>query len=90
MIELLSLLKGCMTHKSTVNISNFVFRLHSYYTVTILLLFAVIVTSKQYIGDPIECVGDGIATTLLDKYCWTHSTHTIRVIIKIHNSACGV
>ena len=42
----------------TVNIDNTICRLHHKATVAILLVFSFIVTGKQFIGDPIDCIGD--------------------------------
>ncbi|CAG2159070.1 unnamed protein product [Oppiella nova] len=41
---------------SRVQIDNNVFRLHYSITVILLLAFCVIITTKQYVGDPIDCV----------------------------------
>merc|ERR1719150_1993033 len=31
----------------------------------------------QYIGDPIDCMVDGIPGGMMDTYCWIHSTFSI-------------
>ena len=41
-----------------VCIDNNVFRLHYKVTVMILIIASVLVTSRQYIGDPIDCMVD--------------------------------
>lgn len=35
------------------------------------------VTSRQYIGDPIDCMVDGVPGGMMDTYCWIHSTFSI-------------
>ena len=37
----------------------------------------ILVTSGQYIGDPIDCIVDGVPGGLMDTYCWIHSTFSI-------------
>src|SRR5437660_338438 len=61
-----------------VYIDNLIFRLHTKFTVAILIAFSVIVTSTQYIGDPIGCISkDDIPLKLLDVFCWVHGTFSI-------------
>ena len=61
-----------------VETDNFVFRLHYRCTATILLAFTLIVTSAEYIGDPIECISYSnlIPPKTIDLYCWSHSTYS--------------
>ncbi|XP_015793349.1 innexin inx2 [Tetranychus urticae] len=55
-----------------------VFRLHRQLTVLILFAFSIIVTARQYIGDPIDCLTKTeIPSDLLDTYCWIHTTFSI-------------
>lgn len=61
----------------SVKIDNNVFRLHYKATVVILIAFSLIVTSRQYIGDPIDCIFNGAATPLMDTFCWIHTTFTL-------------
>ncbi|XP_015108560.1 innexin inx2 [Diachasma alloeum] len=60
-----------------VCIDNNVFRLHYKATVIILIAFSLLVTSRQYIGDPIDCIVDEIPLSVMDTYCWIYSTFTI-------------
>lgn len=60
-----------------VNIDNNIFRLHYKATVIVLVTFSIIVTSRQYIGDPIDCIVEGVPSNVMDTYCWIHSTFTI-------------
>lgn len=61
-----------------VTIDNNVFRLHYKVTVVALIAFSILVTSRQYIGDPIDCISrDDIPGNLLDTFCWIHSTFSV-------------
>lgn len=60
-----------------VCIDNNIFRLHYKATVIILIAFSLLVTSRQYIGDPIDCIVDDIPLNVMDTYCWIYSTFTI-------------
>jgi len=65
---------------SAVNIDNTVFLLHYKWTTLILLSFAILISSKQYFGKPIECISDqkeGPFISAIDAYCWIHSTFTL-------------
>lgn len=62
----------------SVCIDNNVFRLHYKLTVIVLVAFSLLVTSRQYIGDPIDCIVDAsVGGDIMDTYCWIHSTYTI-------------
>lgn len=60
-----------------VCIDNNMFRLHYKATVIVLIAFSLLVTSRQYIGDPIDCIVDEIPLGVMDTYCWIYSTFTI-------------
>ncbi|CAG9812025.1 unnamed protein product [Chironomus riparius] len=60
-----------------VCIDNNIFRLHYKATVIVLIAFSLLVTSRQYIGDPIDCIVDEIPLNVMDTYCWIYSTFTI-------------
>ncbi|CAG9840087.1 unnamed protein product [Diabrotica balteata] len=60
-----------------VCIDNNIFRLHYKATVIILVSFSLLVTSRQYIGDPIDCIVDEIPLNVMDTYCWIYSTFTV-------------
>lgn len=62
----------------SVCIDNNVFRLHYKATVVVLVAFSLLVTSRQYIGDPIDCIVDAsVGGDIMDTYCWIHSTYTL-------------
>ncbi len=59
-------------------IDNPIYQLHYKWTVLILLAFSVMVTARQYFGDPIECMGPaGVPPKLLDTFCWVHTTYSV-------------
>lgn len=60
-----------------VQTDNNVFRLHYKLTTLILCVFSLIVTSRQYIGNPIECVVRGVPSDVMNSYCWIYSTFTL-------------
>eukprot|EP00092_Neocalanus_flemingeri_P049958 GFUD01057596.1.p1 GENE.GFUD01057596.1~~GFUD01057596.1.p1 ORF type:complete len:298 (+),score=55.72 GFUD01057596.1:61-954(+) len=68
-------------------IDNNIFRLHYKASFIILVTASLLVTSKQYIGDPIDCIVEEIPQGVMDTYCWIHATFTIpnRVLSDIGN-----
>ncbi|XP_025421571.1 innexin inx2-like [Sipha flava] len=60
-----------------VCIDNNIFRLHYKATVIILVAFSLLVTARQYIGDPIDCIVDDVPLSIMDTYCWIYSTFTL-------------
>jgi len=60
-----------------VTIDNNVFRLHYKVSLMILICGCILTTSRQYIGDPIDCISDGVPGGIMDTYCWIHSTFSI-------------
>eukprot|EP00095_Tigriopus_kingsejongensis_P005712 maker-scaffold459_size165548-snap-gene-0.21 protein:Tk05712 transcript:maker-scaffold459_size165548-snap-gene-0.21-mRNA-1 annotation:"innexin inx2" len=61
----------------SICIDNNVFRLHYKATFVILVVCSLLVTSRQYIGDPIDCIVEEIPNNVMDTYCWIHSTFSI-------------
>lgn len=76
MFDVFGSVKGLLKLDS-VCIDNNIFRLHYKATVIILIAFSLLVTSRQYIGDPIDCIVDEIPLNVMDTYCWIYSTFTI-------------
>lgn len=62
-----------------VCIDNKIFRICTKVTFVFLITFSVLVTSRQYIGDPIDCIvdKDTIPQKIMDTYCWFYSTYTL-------------
>ncbi|XP_063983959.1 innexin inx1 isoform X4 [Diachasmimorpha longicaudata] len=63
---------------SHIHIDTPVFRLHYSLTVILLISFSLIVTTRQYVGNPIDCIhSKDLPEDVLNTYCWIHSTYTI-------------
>lgn len=63
---------------SHIHIDSAVFRLHYSLTVILLIAFSLIVTTRQYVGNPIDCIhSKDLPEDVLNTYCWIHSTYTI-------------
>jgi len=77
MDQLFGNLKAFIKPQSCI-IDNHVFRLHYKFSVVILIAFSLMVTARQYFGDPIDCISkDDIPNKLLDTYCWIHTTFSL-------------
>ena len=62
----------------TCTIDNNVFKLHYRVSCMILFMCSVLVTARQYFGDPIDCISrDDIPNELLDTFCWVHTTFSV-------------
>ncbi|KAI1293482.1 Innexin inx1 [Halotydeus destructor] len=67
-----------LVKRRAVHIDNAVFRLHWLVTTVILIAFSLIITARQYVGNPIDCLqNDEIPASILNTYCWIHTTFTI-------------
>lgn len=63
---------------SKIVIDNYVFQLHYRATFLVLFAFSLLVTGRQYFGDPIDCISkDDIPSDLLDTFCWIHTTFSV-------------
>lgn len=78
MFEVLSKIKGLLKIDQ-VCIDNNVFRLHYKATMILLVVFSVLITCKQFVGDPIDCIGGSkeIPQAVMDTYCWVLTTFTM-------------
>jgi len=76
MFDVFGSVKGFIKLDS-ICIDNNVFRLHYKATFLVLIVASLLVTSKQYIGDPIDCIVEEIPNNVMDTYCWIHSTFSI-------------
>lgn len=67
-----------MIKHEQVNIDNNVFKMHYRFTVVLLVIFSVLLTSKEYFGEPISCdTDDQDRKQLIDMFCWIHGTYII-------------
>lgn len=55
----------------SVNIYDFAFALHCKVTVVILLTFTILVSARQFFGQPIECMADEKNLEYVNLFCWT-------------------
>ncbi|KAK6637771.1 hypothetical protein RUM44_008193 [Polyplax serrata] len=77
MLDLLTNVKYLLKLEQ-VCIDNNVFRLHYKATAFLLAICSIIITSKQYIGDPIDCILDSsLDKEAINTYCWIFSTFTL-------------
>ncbi|GFY65713.1 innexin inx2 [Trichonephila inaurata madagascariensis] len=87
MITLFSSLKGLLKPRA-VCIDGFVFRLHSRWTVLILLCCSILLTCRQHFGEPINCLQRDVSRIkVLENFCWIHATF---ILPHAWNSTVGV
>ncbi|CAG9827683.1 unnamed protein product [Diabrotica balteata] len=60
----------------TVHTDNNVFKLHYKITVMLLAGFSILLTSKQYFGEPIDCDVEQ-RKDIIDTFCWIHGTFIV-------------
>ena len=47
-------------------------------TFPLFILFSAMLTATQYFGNPIDCMVQGVPASIVNTYCWTHGTYTIK------------
>ena len=83
MFDIFGSVKG-MLRLDDVRTDNNVFRLHYKVTTVMLIIFSLLVTSHQYIGDPIDCYSTSeVPSNVFDSYCWIHATFTVDQATKL-------
>lgn len=55
-----------------------------------LIVFSILVTSKQYFGDPINCDVVDDRKTVIDTYCWIYGTFTIKKTLSGKFNSCNL
>lgn len=56
-----------------------IFRLHYSISVMILMSFSLIITTRQYVGNPIDCIHTkDVPEDVLNTFCWIHSTYIMK------------
>jgi len=75
-LSLLAGFKGYIQFKKCL-IDNTTFRLHYQYTFGLLALAAALTQAKQFFGDPIDCIVDGVPGGVFKTYCWILGTFTL-------------
>lgn len=77
MLDIFSGLRLVVKRRS-ISIDNAIFRCHWFFTSTLLVSFSLVITARQYVGQPIECHSvNKIADSLLNSYCWVQSTFSV-------------
>nr|XP_023029033.1 innexin inx1-like [Leptinotarsa decemlineata] len=65
-----------------------IFRLHNTFTCALLMACSLIITANQFVGNPIQCIVDGLPTHVINTYCWISSTFTMPDAFKRQAIAC--
>lgn len=54
-----------------------IFRLHTLFTTVLLMAGSLIITASQFVGNPIQCIVNGLPTHVVNTFCWISSTFTM-------------
>ncbi|XP_031628467.1 innexin inx2-like [Contarinia nasturtii] len=76
-MDFIKQLKVFVRPDSKVCVDNNIFRICTKLTFMILGIMVVLVSSKQFFGEPIHCIVDEIPQKIIDSYCWFYSTYTL-------------
>ncbi|XP_033330436.2 optic ganglion reduced [Megalopta genalis] len=60
-----------------ITTDSMVFRLHNHFTAVLLFTCSMVITATQYVGNPINCIVQGLPTHPINTYCWITSTFTM-------------
>ena len=78
MLQLFSSLKSLLKIKKVLSDSP-ILRLHYHATVIALIVFSLVCSARQYLGEPIRCLTDcnfdGCVDTV-NNFCWIETTYT--------------
>ncbi|XP_059611937.1 innexin inx2-like [Phlebotomus argentipes] len=69
-----------------IQIYNNVFNLHGKFTVAMLVIFSLIISAKEYFGEPIKCINDPMDKTdktFIEYYCWIHGTYILKNFLNV-------
>jgi len=70
-------LKAYLGKSDPAVIDNLSLKLHYRGTFVVLLVSMMLVSAGQFLGDPINCIADGVPGGAMDLYCWIHSTFSV-------------
>lgn len=77
MLSLFASLKALVKAHNII-IDGLVFRLHYRFTVLILLSASILLSCRQYFGEPIHCLQRDVARTkVVENFCWIHATYIL-------------
>ena len=92
MLEIFRELRGLL-HVSHVHIDSWVFRLHYSVTTTCMFAFSLIVSAKQYVGNPIDCIHTKDIPEVITGYqminillCCAHFQDVLNTYCWIHST----
>ncbi|KAH8291617.1 hypothetical protein KR018_007048 [Drosophila ironensis] len=63
----------------SIRIYDSVFTIHSKCTVVILLTCSLLLSARQYFGDPIQCISEEKNIDYIQSYCWTMGTYILKL-----------
>ncbi|XP_017064573.1 innexin inx5 [Drosophila eugracilis] len=63
----------------SIRIYDAVFTIHSRCTVVILLTCSLLLSARQYFGDPIQCISEEKNIEYIQSYCWTMGTYILKM-----------
>ncbi|KAH8275803.1 hypothetical protein KR026_012648 [Drosophila bipectinata] len=63
----------------SIRIYDPVFTIHSKCTVVILLTCSLLLSARQYFGDPIQCISEEKNIEYIQSYCWTMGTYILKL-----------
>lgn len=69
--------KSYLFKRDAANTDNLTFKIHYRVCFSFLLGCMALVSARQYIGDPINCIVDGVPSGTMDLYCWIHATFSV-------------
>lgn len=77
MIDFLNSVKSLIKLEK-IHTDSHIFKLHYKFTVILLIVFSILLTSKQYFGDPIKCqLEKDDRNSVIETYCWISGTHIL-------------
>lgn len=63
--------------KRNATVDNAVFHLHYRVTFVVFLLASALVTAREYIGNPIQCISKAVPGNVLNTFCFIMSTFSV-------------
>ncbi|CAO1433495.1 unnamed protein product [Diamesa serratosioi] len=75
MFQLITSQVGNQFKPKDIKTSGLIFKLITRYTVIFLVISSLVISCKQYFGDPIECITTSQYKSQFEIFCWTHGTY---------------
>ncbi|XP_064457021.1 innexin shaking-B-like [Ornithodoros turicata] len=64
-----------------VHIDGNIFRLNTKISVVFLLAFCMLLTAREYVGSPIDCLGSSLPSSVVNSFCWIESTYSVTTLL---------